>query len=76
MVRPWTPNNARTKCLRKLKSLKKRVQDVAEDIGYEFGDVDNGVVLSADDLRDQTLHSIQKLEAALVEAVVAEEMAA
>jgi hypothetical protein len=74
MASDWTPRNARAKSMRKLKSLRKRVQDVAEDIAYEFGDFDNTVVLSADDLRDNALQCIENLEAALIEACEAAEV--
>lgn len=68
----WTPKKARAKCKRKLKSLRKRAQDVCEDIAYEFGDFHNGVVLQADSFRDSLLAETQRLEEELDDAAETE----
>lgn len=50
MAEAWTEKSARAKCRRKLNALKNRVHTLAQDIAYEWGDVDMSIVGYCDEL--------------------------
>ncbi|MGH1330751.1 MAG: hypothetical protein ACRBBK_07715 [Paracoccaceae bacterium] len=50
MTTPWTEKGTRAKCRRKLKAIKRKVSKMAEEIAYDWGDVDQSIVSSCDEM--------------------------
>jgi len=48
MSTPWTEKGTRAKCRRKLKAIKRQVEDLAGDIAYEWDDIDQSIVEACD----------------------------
>lgn len=61
----WTPRRARARCRLKIEKARR----IFEEIAYEWGDVNNGVVIACDD----ACNGLDELSDMIDEAVQCEE---
>lgn len=69
MSTPWTEKGTRAKCRRKLKAIQAQVKKMAEDIAYDWGDVDQSIVSSCDEMITAVDHHAGEIEAYMTERV-------
>lgn len=68
----WTEKSARAKSRRKLKAIKHRNTTLAQDVAYEWGDVDQSIVESCDELVSVTERICAEINAYMDERVEGE----
>lgn len=69
MSAPWTEKGIRAKCRRKLKAIESQVIKMAEDIAYDWGDVDRSIVSSCDELIASVAAISKEIEGYMTERV-------
>lgn len=69
MTTPWTERGTRAKCRRKLKAIKRLVAELAGDVAYEWGDVDQSIVDSCDAMIAVVKGHAEDIEAYMTERV-------
>lgn len=69
----WTAKAARARTRRKLKATANHLNRLIEGIAYDWGDVDNLIVCSCDELRDRLQELQIEIEELMTERVEWEE---
>lgn len=69
MTTPWTEKGTRAKSRRKLKAIQRQVKKMAEEIAYDWGDVDQSIVSSCDEMIAAVEHHSGEIEAYMTERV-------
>jgi predicted DNA-binding protein (UPF0251 family) len=69
MSAPLTEKGIRAKCRRKLKAIQRQVTQMAEDIAYDWGDVDQSIVGSCDEMIASVAAISEEIEAYMTERV-------
>lgn len=69
MSAPWTEKGTRAKCRRKLKAIQAQVKKMAEEIADDWGDVDQSIVSSCDEMIAAVDHHAGEIEAYMTERV-------